>query len=124
MAYKTAELFEKSIKAIEENELYFIEDIVAYLPCHKSTFYEHFPVDSDNYKELVKLLETNRVKMNVSIRKKWKVSDNFNAQIALMRLTGNHEQTKRLSMNYVDHTTDGKPLDNKISIEIIKPDEE
>ena len=57
MAYKTKELYEKAKKAIEENNLFFIEDIVAFLPCNKNTFYNHFPVDSNEIHDLKELLE-------------------------------------------------------------------
>ena len=41
MAYKTEELEIKSLEAIEKHKLFFIEDVVAFLPCTKTTFYEH-----------------------------------------------------------------------------------
>lgn len=41
MAYKTEELEKTAIKAIKEHKLYFIEDVIAFLPCSKPTFYEH-----------------------------------------------------------------------------------
>ena len=52
MAYKTEDLERLAVDAIQKNRLIFIEDIVAYLPCSKSTFYEHFPNESDLYKKL------------------------------------------------------------------------
>ena len=51
MAYDTKELFEKAIEQIKKHKLFFIEDIIAFLPCRKSTFYEHFPNDSDYLSE-------------------------------------------------------------------------
>ena len=56
MAYDTKELKEKAEKAIKEHNLYFIEDVVAYLPCSKSTFYEHFPINSDGYNQITDLM--------------------------------------------------------------------
>ena len=41
MAYKTEELETKSLEAIEKHKLFFIEDVVAFLPCSKKTFYEY-----------------------------------------------------------------------------------
>jgi hypothetical protein len=58
--YDKNKLFEQSKEAIEKNNLFFIEDIVAWLPCTKATFYEYFPVDSDELNELKGMLEDNK----------------------------------------------------------------
>jgi hypothetical protein len=39
--------FEQSKELIEKHKLFFIEDIVPFLPCVKSTFYSFFPENSD-----------------------------------------------------------------------------
>ena len=57
MAYDTKELFEKAKDVIVKHKLFFVEDIVAFLPCSKPTFYEHFPIDSNEINELKELLE-------------------------------------------------------------------
>ncbi len=36
--YDKNKLYEQSKEAIEKNNLFFIEDIVAWLPCSKATF--------------------------------------------------------------------------------------
>jgi len=61
MAYKTSDLKIKAEKAIKDNGLYFIEDLVAYLPCSKPTFYEHFPINSDGYNQITDLMSENGV---------------------------------------------------------------
>ena len=71
MAYDTKELFEKAIEQIKKHKLFFIEDIIAFLFCCKSTFYEHFPNDSDYYKKMFEELERNRTELKVSMRSKW-----------------------------------------------------
>ena len=82
--YKTEDLLNTAIDAIKKNRLIFIEDIIAFLPCHKSTFYEHFPNESDNYKKMFDMLETNRTTLKVSMRSKW---FNSNAPALQMALT-------------------------------------
>lgn len=104
MAYKTSNLLDKAKKAIKEHGLYFIEDVVAYLPCAKSTFYEHIPNESDNYKSIVELLEENRISDKVVMRKKWKDSDNATLQMGLMKLLSSDEERRRLSMEYREHS--------------------
>ena len=119
MAYDTKELKEKAEKAIKEHGLYFIEDIVAYLPCSKSTFYEHIPNESNDYKSIVELLEENRINDKVSMRKKWKDSDNATLQMGLMKLLSTDEERRRLSMEYREHS--GEVAIQKIQRTIIDP---
>ena len=40
MAYDIKELERQSIEAIKKHNIMFIEHLVAYLPCGKTTFYE------------------------------------------------------------------------------------
>lgn len=112
MAYKTEDLLKTALKAIEKHRLFFIEDIIAFLPCHKSTFYEHFPNDSDNYKRMVDELEKNRIELKVSMRSKWYKSNAPALQMALMKLIATPEELRKLSVNYqeVDHTTKGEKI--------------
>ena len=120
--YKTEDLLKTAKEAIIKNRLIFIEDIIAFLPCHKSTFYEHFPNESDNYKTMFDMLETNRTTLKVSMRSKWYTSNAPALQMALMKLICNDEERKKLSMQYTENTIEvnerqpifgDNPLDDK-----------
>ena len=100
MAYKTEDLFNTAIEQIKKHKLFFIEDIIAFLPCRKSTFYEHFPNDSDYYKKMFEELERNRTELKVSMRSKWYKSNAPALQMALMKLIATPDELKRLSMQY------------------------
>ena len=100
MAYKTEDLFKTAIEQIKKHKLFFIEDIIAFLPCRKSTFYEHFPNDSDYYKKMFEELERNRTELKVSMRSKWYKSNAPALQMALMKLIATPDELKRLSMQY------------------------
>ena len=102
MAYKTEDLLKTAKEAIIKNRLIFIEDIIAFLPCHKSTFYEHFPNESDNYKTMFDMLETNRTTLKVSMRSKWYTSNAPALQMALMKLIATPEELKKLSMQFIE----------------------
>lgn len=115
MAYKTKDLFNTAIQAIKKHKLFFIEDIIAFMPCHKSTFYEHFPNESDMYKRMFEELERNRVELKVSMRSKWYKSNAPALQMALMKLIANPDELKRLSMSHIDHTTDGEKI-NQVTV--------
>jgi hypothetical protein len=121
MAYNTEELFKTAIEQIKKNRLIFIEDIIAFLPCRKSTFYEHFPNDSDYYKRMFEELEQNRTELKVSMRSKWYKSNSPALQMALMKLIGNQEELRRLSMQHIDHTTGGDKMD-KPTVIVNSPD--
>lgn len=120
MAYKTEDLFNTAIEQIKKNKLFFIEDIIAFLPCRKSTFYEHFPNDSDYYKRMFEELEQNRTELKVSMRSKWYKSNAPALQMALMKLIATPEELKKLAMNYTDVTTNGKEINRPISVEEAK----
>ena len=100
MAYKTEDLFNTAMEQIKKHKLFFIEDIIAFLPCRKSTFYEHFPNDSDYYKKMFEELERNRTELKVSMRSKWYKSNAPALQMALMKLIATPDELKRLSMQY------------------------
>ena len=100
MAYKTEDLFNTAIEQIKKHKLFFIEDIIAFLPCRKSTFYEHFPNDSDYYKKMFDELEKNRTELKVSMRSKWYKSNAPALQMALMKLIATPEELKKLSMQH------------------------
>ena len=110
MAYKTEDLFNTAIEQIKKHKLFFIEDIIAFLPCRKSTFYEHFPNDSDYYKRMFEELEQNRTELKVSMRSKWYTSNAPALQMALMKLICTDEERKMLSMTHTDVTTNGKEI--------------
>jgi hypothetical protein len=102
MAYDRIKIFEQAKEVIVKNKLFFIEDIVAYLPCSKPTFYDFFPPESNELNELKALLETNRITLKVSMRSKWYTSNAPALQMALMKLIATPEELKKLSMQYVE----------------------
>ena len=103
MAYNTEDLFNTAIEQIKKHKLFFIEDIIAFLPCSKPTFYEHFPNDSIYYKKMFEELETNRTELKVSMRSKWYKSNAPALQMALMKLICTDEERKKLAMQYSEN---------------------
>jgi DNA-binding transcriptional regulator YbjK len=102
MAYDKNKIFEQAKEVIIKNKLFFIEDIVAFLPIAKKTYYEYFPIDSYESNELKALLETNKTTLKVSMRSKWYTSNAPALQMALMKLISTPEELKKLSMQYVE----------------------
>lgn len=102
MAYDKKKIYEQAKEVIIKHKLFFIEDIVAFLPCDKTTFYRFFDINSNEYNELKELLETNRTELKVSMRSKWYKSNSPALQMALMKLIGNQEELRRLSMQHIE----------------------
>jgi hypothetical protein len=107
MAYDKIKIFEQAKEMIVKHKLFFIDDICAFLPISRSTFYEW---EYDKSDELKGLLETNRVELKVSMRSKWYKSNAPALQMALMKLIATPDELKKLSMTYQDVTSDGKEI--------------
>jgi hypothetical protein len=107
MAYNTEELEKQSLEAIEKYKLFFIEDIVSYLPCSAATFYNHELEKLETIKDALTKVKT---EIKVSMRSKWYKSENATLQMGLMKLIGSDDERKRLSQTHSDITTDGKPI--------------
>jgi len=127
MAYDRQELFNQAIEKIAEENLFFIEDIVAWLPCDKTTFYRYFPVDEkkdsqqeeiinpegekcNGYNYLKEMLEQNKIKTKSSLRAKMYKGDSSALVLALYKLICTPEERKALSMQAIDHTTGGEKM--------------
>jgi hypothetical protein len=107
MAYDSKKLEEQALKAVETYNLFFINDIMGYLPCSRSTFYDLGLDQSDTIKDA---LEVNRIKTKSSMRSKWYKSDNATLQVALMKLIAEDDERKKLSQTYSDVTSGGDKL--------------
>lgn len=123
MAYDRKKIFEQSKEVIVKHKLFFVEDIVAFLPCSKPTFYDFFNPDSNELNELKELLNQNRTELKVSMRSKWYKSNAPALQMALMKLIATPEELKKLSMQYNDHTSAGEKMQVINLGSGIKPDE-
>lgn len=124
MAYDKQKIFEQAKEMIVKHKLFFVEDIVAFLPISKPTFYEYFPVDSNEVNELKGLLETNRVELKVSMRSKWYKSNAPALQMALMKLIATPEELRKLSMQFVEseNTNKNTNFDIKELVSFDKPE--
>jgi len=102
MAYDRKKIFEQAKEQIVKHKLFFVDDIVAFLPCSKSSFYEFYPDGSDELDELKELLDQNRITLKVSMRSKWYTSNAPALQLALMKLIATPEELKKLSMQFIE----------------------
>ena len=116
MAYDRRKIYKQALDVIIDHNLFFIEDIVAWLPCDKTTFYRYFPVDCNEYNTLKKMLEDNKVRMKTSIRAKLYKGKGADL-IALYKMICTDEERKAIAMvNKTDLTSGDEPLSVKFEI--------
>ncbi len=108
MAYNKAKIYEQAEKAIKENNLFFVDDIIAWLPCGKTWWYDNFPPESEEMNNLRDLLEINKTKTKSAIRSKLFKSDKAGELLALYRLLCTNEERRMLNQQYIDMTSKGK----------------
>lgn len=107
--YKKSELIKLAEKAIIDNNLLFIDEVVSYLPCSRATFYNYELDKLDNIKEL---LFDNKVKIKNTLQKKWYKSGNPTLQLALYKIICSKDEFLRLANSRLefDITTKGQSL--------------
>ena len=108
MAYDKQKIFDQAKEMIVKHKLFFVEDIVAYIDCGKTKFYEFFPPDSNETNELKELMHKNKTELKVSMRSKWYKSNAPALQMALMKLIATPEELKKLSMQFVESENTNK----------------
>jgi hypothetical protein len=116
MAYDRKKIFEQAKEQIAKNNLFFIEDIVAFLPCGRSWFYENFKDGTDEMDTLKELLEQNKIKTKSGIRAKLWKSEKAAELLALYRLIATPEEHQKLNQSYIDHTSKGEKLNQTVTI--------
>ena len=108
------------MQLIEERNLFFIEDLVAFLPCDRATFYRKFPQGCDECDSIKRALETNKVRTKSAIRHRLFNMDNPTAQIALYRMIATPEERDAISTTKTDITSGGEKIAREpLTIEII-----
>ena len=110
MAYDKGKIFEQAKEEIKKNNLFSIEDIVAFIPCDKTTFYRFFPTDCNEYNTLKEMLELNKIKTKSAIRAKLYKGEKAAELLALYRLICTNEERQMLNQNYIDITSKGGEL--------------
>ena len=106
MAYNKKKIYEKAQEIVKKNNLFFIQDIIALLGISRQTFYDFFPLESDELDTLKEMLENNRARIKCALRSKWFNSENATTQVALYKLVSNEDERKLLSTTYQEVSAD------------------
>jgi hypothetical protein len=112
MAYNPKELEKKALEAIEKNKLFFIDDVIAYLPCSRATFYNLELEKLDTIKDALTKVKT---EIKVSMRSKWYKSENPTLQMGLMKLIASPDELKQLAMTHVESNNTHEVKDFNLS---------
>jgi hypothetical protein len=108
MAYTKKYLIDKSLEAIKQNKLIFIDEIFSYVEFSAATFYNW---KLEKLETIKKALADNKITMKAAMRKKWYDSDNPTLQIALMRLISNDAEFSRLVKTETNNTNKNVNID-------------
>lgn len=110
MAYDKKKIYEQAKEAILKNNLFFVNDIVAFLPCEKTWWYANFPPESEDMNALREILEDNKAKTKSAIRAKLFKGEKAAELLALYRLICTPEERQNLNQSYIDHTSGGEKI--------------
>ena len=110
MAYDKKKLYEQAKEAIEKHNLFFIEDIVAFIPCGRSWFYENFKDGTDEMDTIKEMLDQNKIRTKSSIRAKLYKSEKAGELLALYRLIATPEEHRKLNQSYIGHSVENMSI--------------
>jgi hypothetical protein len=124
MAYDRVKIYEEAQQLIKTKKLFFIEDVVTLLPIAKKTFYEWFPIDSDECNTIKELLDKNKIEIKNGLRNKWFNGNNPLTQMALYKLIGTEEEYHRIASTKTENKNINieKPIFNGLDINVKNED--
>lgn len=93
------EIYDKCVELLEndKNSIRYIDELVAYLPICRTTFYDYFKVNSNKLNTIKELIDNNKVKVKSDLRRKWETSDNATLQMGAYKLLANEDELDRLN---------------------------
>jgi hypothetical protein len=120
MAYDRIKIYQQALDLIEKKKLFFIEDVVTLLPCTKSTFYDFFPIDSNELNTIKEGLEKNKIEVKNGLRNKWYNGSNPLTQMALYKLIGTEEEYHRIASTKTENKNINieKPIFNGLDLNV------
>ena len=101
MAFNKEKIYNDCLELLENDKhnIRYIEELVAFLPISKATFYDFFKVESDELNTLKDLIDNNKVKVKCKLRNKFEISDNPTLNIIAFKTLANDDELDRLNNN-------------------------
>lgn len=115
MAYDRNKLEKQALEAIEKHKLFFIQDVISYLPCNSATFYNLELEKLETIKDALTKVKTD---IKVSMRSKWYKSENATLQMGLMKLISTDEELRKLSMQHNANEEVEKAIFKNIDLDV------
>lgn len=110
-------MLEKALEEIEKDDnILFIEDVVAACGVSKKTFYKYIPKGSEEYEQIWAKILDNRIKVKKDIRKKLRLSGKAAELLALYRMICTDEERRIINQQYVEMSGQ---MDNNVQIEFV-----
>ena len=100
--YTDDEIFEWAKEAIAKNNLFTFEDVIAFLPCGSTRFYEAIPPGSERSEALKRMVTDNKIKTKSGIRAKL-YKEKGTSLIALYKMICTDEERRALSLTYQEN---------------------
>jgi hypothetical protein len=122
MAYDKIKIYQQAKDLIEIKKLFFIEDVVTLLPISKPTFYDYFPIDSNELNAIKELLDKNKIEVKNGLRNKWYNGSNPLTQMALYKLIGTEEEYHRIASTKTENKNISveQPIFKEIDLNVSK----
>lgn len=124
MAYNTEKLYQMALKIAKEKKVRTIEDLVSYMPCDRTTFYDHFPALSNKSNNIKKELDQNKVAFKERLVNMWTSLSHTSpaTQIFLYKLCANKEEREAIYDTSIKATIE--PPKHQITLNLIKDDDQ
>jgi len=106
--FNKKKIFKQALDVIKEKQCLTIEEVVSFLPCSKTTFYDFFPATSEESEAVKDAIGVNCVKATGAMIRNWIKSDAPPAlQMGAMKILGTEEQAHRLNGSKMETTLKG-----------------
>lgn len=110
-------MLEKALEEIEKDDnILFIEDVVAACGVSKATFYKYIPKGSEEYEQIWAKILDNRIEVKKYIRLKLRLSGKAAELLALYRMICTDEERRKINQQYVEMSGQ---MDNNVQIEFV-----
>ena len=117
MEWNTKKLLEKALEEIEKDDnILFIEDVVAACGVSKKTFYKYIVKDSEEYEKVWDAITDNRIKVKKYIRLKLRLSGKAAELLSLYRMICTDDERRAINQQYVEMSGQ---MDNNVQIEFV-----
>jgi hypothetical protein len=117
MEWNTKKLLEKALEEIEKDDnILFIEDVVAACGVSKKTFYKYIVKDSEEYEKVWDAINDNRITVKKYIRLKLRLSGKAAELLSLYRMICTDDERRAINQQYVEMSGQ---MDNNVQIEFV-----